>query len=152
MITLYSVLKFAHIVGAAVWLGSNATTVALRALAVRSREVPRTLQLVRETDRIQIALVSPALGLLIGAGIWLVLEGGWGFDRFFVVFGLAAVAASAVFGTLFTSPALKRIKAIDATEWGPELETLLGRVQVGLVVDLLLVVGVVFVMVTKPTI
>jgi hypothetical protein len=65
--------------------------------------------------------------------------------------GLAAVAASAVFGTLFTSPALKRLKASGDTEWTPELGRLLGRVQVGLVVDLLLIVAVVFVMVTKPT-
>jgi hypothetical protein len=76
VITVYGVLKFLHVLGASVWLGSNATTVALRALALRSREVSGTLVLVRETDRVQIALVSPAVGLLIGTGIWLVLEGG----------------------------------------------------------------------------
>jgi uncharacterized membrane protein len=151
MITLYGVLKFVHVLGASVWLGSNATTVALRALAVRSGDVRRTLHLVRDTDRIQMVLVSPAVGLLIGAGIWLVLEGGWGFDRFFVVFGLAAVGASAVFGTLYTSPALKRLRSIDDADGSSELGRLLGRVQVGLAVDLLLILAVVFVMVTKPT-
>ncbi len=115
VITLYGVLKFLHILGAAIWLGSNATTVALRALAVRTGEQIRTLVLIRETDRIQLALVSPAVGLLIGTGIWLVLEGGWGFDRFFV-FGLSGVAASAIFGAIITSPALKKLKSMRVCE------------------------------------
>ncbi len=115
VITLYGVLKFLHILGAAIWLGSNATTVALRALAVRTGEQIRTLVLIRETDRIQLALVSPAVGLLIGTGIWLVLEGGWGFDRFFV-FGLSGVAASAIFGAIITSPALKKLKSMSESQ------------------------------------
>jgi uncharacterized membrane protein len=105
MITLYNALKFLHVLGAAIWLGSNATTVALRALVVRSEEPRRILWLVRATDRIQVLLVSPAFFGLIGTGIWLVLEGGWGFDRFFVIVGLSAVAGSAIFGTL-SRPAL----------------------------------------------
>lgn len=152
MITLYGVLKFVHVLGAAIWLGSNATTVALRALAMRSPHVRRTLWLVRETDRIQVMLVSPAFLALIGTGIWLVLEGGWGFDRLFVIVGLAAVAASAVFGTLFTSSALKKLKSLGDVDTAPGLDGLLGRIQLGIFLDLVLVVAVVFVMVTKPTI
>lgn len=152
MITLYGVLKFVHILGAATWLGSNATTVALRALVLRSREVRRTLWLVRATDRIQVLLVSPAFFGLIGTGIWLVLEGGWGFDRLFVIVGLSAVAASAIFGSLYTSSALKRLKQMGDVDEAPGLESLLTRIQLGIFLDLLLVVGVVFVMVTKPTV
>jgi len=94
VITLDGPLKFVHVAAAAVWLGSNAMTVALRAPAIRSRDVPRAVLLVRETDRVQLALVPPAVLLLLVAGICLVLEGGWGFDRFFVVFGRADVLSS----------------------------------------------------------
>lgn len=150
MIASYSVLKFLHVLGASIWLGSNATTVALRALVMRSADVRRTLWLVRETDRIQVMLVSPAFLALIGTGIWLVLDGGWGFDRLFVVVGLSAVAASAIFGTLYTSTALKKLKAIGDGDDARELGGLLARIQLGIFLDLVLVVGVVFVMVTKP--
>jgi uncharacterized membrane protein len=152
MITLYGVLKFLHVLGASIWLGSNATTVALRALVMRAPEVWRTLWLVRETDRIQVMLVSPAFLALIGTGIWLVLEGGWGFDRFFVIVGLSAVAASAIFGALFTSSALKKLKSLVNVEHAADLDGLLARIQLGIFLDLALVIGVVFVMVTKPTI
>ncbi len=151
MITLYGVLKFVHVVGAAIWLGSNATTVALRALVMRTQDVRRTLWLVRETDRIQVMLVSPAFLALIGTGIWLVLEGGWGFDRLFVAVGLAAVGVSAVFGTLFTSLALKQLKSLGEVDTAPGLEGLLARIQLGIFIDFVLVAAVVFVMVTKPT-
>jgi uncharacterized membrane protein len=152
VITLYGVLKFVHVVGAAIWLGSNATTVALRALVMRGPDVKRTLWLVRETHRIQTMLISPALVALIGTGIWLVLEGGWGFDRLFVVFGLVAVGVSAVFGTLFTSRALNRVTSLEDVEDAPGLDGLLARIQLGIFVDLMLVAAVVFVMVTKPTV
>lgn len=152
MISLYGALKFLHILGAAIWLGSNATTVALRALVMRSADVRRTLWIVRETDRIQVMLVAPAFLALIATGIWLVLDGGWGFNRFFVIVGLAAVGASALFGTLFTSRALKKIRALGDVDDAAALEGLLARIQLGIFLDFLLVVGVVFVMVTKPTI
>ncbi len=81
MITFHGLLKFIHILAAATWLGSSAMTIALRAAAVRAGDYGRAAVLTHETDRIQRALVSPAVGLLIGSGIWLVLEGGWGFER-----------------------------------------------------------------------
>jgi uncharacterized membrane protein len=150
VITLYGVLKFVHVVGAAIWLGSNATTVALRALVMRGHDVKRTLWLVRETHRIQTLLVSPALVALIGTGVWLVVEGGWGFSRLFVVVGLTGVGVSAAFGTLFTSRALNRLEALGDVEVAPGLGGLLVRIQVGIFLDFVLVAVVVFAMVTKP--
>ncbi len=118
---------------------------------MRTPDVRRTLWLVRETDRIQVILVSPAFLALIGTGIWLVLEGGWGFGRLFVAVGLAAVGVSAVFGTLFTSRALKQLKSLGDVDTAPGLEGLLARIQLGIFLDFVLVAAVVFVMVTKPT-
>lgn len=153
MITLYGVLKFVHLVGAAIWLGSNATTLALRVAAVRTGDRSRTIALIRETDQIQRLVVSPAVALLIAAGIWLVLEGGWGFDRLFVVAGLAGVAVSAIFGTLVTLPATRRLgRATAANEGGSaRFGPLITRIQLALAFDLVLVTAVVFVMVTKPS-
>ena len=153
MITLYGILKSLHVIGAAVWLGSNATTLALRAIALRTGEGVRRLALIRETDRVQMLLVSPAVGLLLGTGIWLVEEGGWGFHPFFVIFGLSGIAASGLLGSIITLPPLRKLRraAEGRGVTARELGSLIRRLQLGLAVDLLLVVAVVFVMVTKPT-
>ncbi len=97
-------------------------------------------------------LVSPAFLALVGTGIWLVLEGGWGFGRLFVVVGLSAVAASAIFGTLFTSSALKKLKSLGDVDDAAALEGLLAPIQLGIFPDFVLVGGGVFVMVTRPTV
>jgi hypothetical protein len=58
---------------------------------------------------------------------------------------------SAVFGTLFSSRALNRLKSLEDVEVAPGLDGLLARIQLGIFVDLVLVAVVVFAMVTKPT-
>lgn len=151
--TLYGVLLFLHILGAAVWLGGELVMFGLRALALRSGDRARTLALVRDTDRLNILVISPAVAVVLAAGIALVLEGDWGFDRFFVLFGLAGFAASSVFGGLFTFPkgrALQKAVARGGAD-SEEVGMLIRRVQQGLLVDVVLLVGILFVMATKPS-
>jgi uncharacterized membrane protein len=152
VITLYGVLLFLHILGAAVWVGGEAAMVALRAFALRSGDRERTVALVRDTDRLNTLVISPAVGVLLGAGLWLVLEGHWGFDRFFIVFGLAGFAVSSVLGGSFTLPsgkALHKAAELHGPE-SPEVGSLLRRIQLGLLVDVFILAAVVFVMATKP--
>ena len=153
MITLYGVLLFLHILGAALWIGGEAAMVALRAFALRSGDRQRTVALVRDTDRLNSLVISPAVGVLLGAGIWLVLEGHWGFDRFFVVFGLAGFTVSSLLGGMFTFPSGKALHKA-AEEHGPDsaqVGSLLKRIQFGLLLDVLILTAIVFVMATKPS-
>jgi uncharacterized membrane protein len=153
VITLYGVLLFLHVLGAAVWIGGEAATVALRAVALRSGGRQRTVALVRDTDRLNNLVISPAVAVLLGAGIWLVLEGHWGFDRFFVIFGLAGFAASSLLGGAVTAPsgkALHKAAELHGPD-SPEVGSLLRRIQLGLLLDLILLTAIVFVMATKPS-
>lgn len=152
MITLYGVLLFLHILGAAVWIGGEAAMIGLRAFAIRSDDRARAVALVRDTDRLNNFVLSPAVGALLGAGIWLVLEGHWGFDRFFVIFGLAGFTASSLLGGIFTAPSGKALhKAAEQRgPDSPEVGSLLRRIQVGLALDLIILTAIVFVMATKP--
>lgn len=152
MITLYGVLLFLHVLGAAVWFGGEVMMLGLRALALRSGDRARAVALVRDTDRLNMLVVSPAVGVLLGAGIWLVLEGHWGFDRFFVVFGLAGFGASSLLGGVVTTPSGKALqKAVELRGAdSPEVGVLMRRVQLGLLLDVLLLTAIVFVMATKP--
>ncbi|MGH3034543.1 MAG: DUF2269 family protein [Gaiellaceae bacterium] len=153
MITLYGVLLFLHILGAGVWFGGEAAMFGLRALALRSGDRARAVALIRDTDRFNKLVISPAVGVLLGAGFWLVLEGHWGFDRFFVVCGLAGFAASSLLGGVVAAPGVKAIqKAVELRGAdSPEVGSLTRRIQLGLLLDVLILTAIVFVMATKPT-
>ena len=51
MITLYGVLLFLHVLGAILWIGAHATSIALRLLAIRSGDRARIATAV-DTDRL----------------------------------------------------------------------------------------------------
>jgi uncharacterized membrane protein len=153
VITLYGVLLFLHILGAAIWLGGEATMFGLRALALRSGDRSHAIALIRDIDRLNALVVMPAVAILLGAGFWLVLEGHWGFDRFFVIFGLAGFAVSSIVGAAVTTPGGKALqKAVDVRGAdSPEVGSLTRRIQLGLLLDVLILTAIVFVMATKPT-
>ena len=154
MITLYGVLLFLHILGAGVWLGGEAMMFGLRALALRGGDRSRAVALVRDMDRLNVLLILPASAVLLGAGFWLVLEGHWGFDRFFIIFGLAGFAASSIVGGVVTTPSGKTLQKTLEMRGAdsPEVDSLMRRIQIGLLVDVLILTAIVFVMATKPTV
>ena len=154
MITLYGVLLFLHILAAGIWFGGEAVMLGLRALALRSGDRARAVALIRDTDRLNVWVITPAVAVLLGAGFWLVLEGHWGFDEFFVIFGLAGFTASSIVGAVVMTPgrkALQRAVELHGAD-SVEASSVTRRTQVGLLVDVLLLTAVVFVMATKPTV
>jgi hypothetical protein len=154
VITLYGALLFLHILGAAVWFGGETVMFGLRALALRDSDRSRAIALIRDSDRLNAWVIMPAVAVLLGAGFWLVLEGHWGFDRFFVIFGLAGFAASSFVGAAVTTPGGKALrKAVE--RYGADsrqVGSLTKRIQLGLLVDVLILMAIIFVMATKPTV
>ena len=125
----------------------------LRALALRSGDHARAVALTRDTDRLNKLVISPAVAVLLGAGFWLVLEGHWGFDSFFVIFGLAGFAVSSLVGGAVTTrsgKALQKTLEVHVAD-SPEVGLLMRRIQFGLLVDVVILTAIVFVMATKPT-
>ena len=137
MITLYGVLLFLHILGAGVWLGGEAMMFGLRALALRGGDRSRAVALVRDMDRLNVLLILPASAVLLGAGLWLVIEGHWGFV-----------------GGVVTTPSGKTLQKTLEMRGAdsPEVDSLMRRIQIGLLVDVLILTAIVFVMATKPTV
>jgi hypothetical protein len=113
----------------------------------------RAVGLIRDTDRLNIWVITPAVAVLLGAGFWLVLEGQWGFDRFFVIVGLAGFAVSSIMGAVIMTPGRKAVqKAVELHGADSvEVTSITRRLQVGLLIDVVLLTGIVFIMATKPT-
>jgi len=153
LITLYGVLLFLHIVGAGIWLGGEAVILALRALALRSGDRSRAVALIRDTDRLNLLLILPASAVLLGTGFWLVLEGHWGFDRFFVIFGLAGFAAASIVDGVVATPSEKALQKTVGLRGAdsPAVDSAMRRIQVGLLTDVVILTAITFVMATKPT-
>jgi hypothetical protein len=82
-----------------------------------------------------------------------VLEGHWGFNRFFVIFGPAGFAVSSLVGGAVTArsgKALQKALEVHAAD-SSEVGLLMRRIQLGVLADLVILTAIVFVMTTKPT-
>lgn len=78
--TLYELLLFVHVLAAATWVGGAAMLKVQSARALRS-DPDRAAELALETERMGTTVLMPASIVLLVAGVWLVFEGDWGFER-----------------------------------------------------------------------
>jgi uncharacterized membrane protein len=91
----------------------------------------------------------PASLVVVLAGIWLIIDGNWGWDHLWVIFALVTFGASFLTGILVLSPLAKRIPVAGPTT--PAGQALIQRLFTILRVDLAFMYAIVFAMVVKPT-
>jgi Predicted integral membrane protein (DUF2269) len=107
---------------------------------------------VRYDDKLSSTIYVPASLLVLGAGIGLVLEGGWSWDDAWIIGGLAIFATAFLLGFLFYLPLGRRLEAAVETHGlgSREAQAVARTITAGSRVDLLLLFGAVFLMTTKP--
>jgi uncharacterized membrane protein len=150
-ITAYTILKFFHVLFAIVAVGFNASYAIWVARAAREPE--HELHVLRGIKILDDRFANPAYALLLVTGISMVLVGDLSFATFWIamalgLYGLLFALAAAVY-----TPTLRRQIQVLETEGprSPLYRQLAARSQgVGIVLGVI-VVGVVFLMVTKPT-
>lgn len=150
--TLYEFLKFVHILAAVVWVGGALTVQVISLRVMRAGDPSRKAALAGELEWVGTRVFTPASGILLLFGIFLVLEGNWGFDEPYVGAGILIWLLSTVTGSGFLGPELGRIQKMADAE-GPESPTVTARVNRLLLVsriDLVLLVLAIFLMVVKP--
>ena len=148
--TLYEVLLFVHILGAAVWVGGSIM------LGFISSRVEKTGDAqYRARFASSAAVVGPVIGvsalLLLGTGIWMVLDHeAILLSQTWVWLGLALFGLSAVVGGAYFGPASNKI--VKALEGGQIEDADRRAKQFNMVsrLDTLLLLVVVGVMVFKP--
>ncbi len=149
--SLYTFLKFLHILLAIVAVGFNASYGIW--LARVSREPEHTKHVLHGIRLLDDRFANPAYGLLLVTGIAMVLVGDLSFSAFWIAGGLVLWVVLVVLGVALYTPTLRRQIAlaeggrVDTDEYrslasrGARLGAILGVV----------VVAIVFLMVTKPT-
>ena len=97
-------------------------------------------------------LFAPAGGIVLLAGIAMMINTNWGWGKFWVVAGLVGYAATMVTGIAFLSPQAKRIAALSESKGSTAPETLDAIRKILLIarVDVAVLLLVVTDMVTKP--
>lgn len=149
--SLYELLKFLHVLAAAVWIG-GAVMLRVQSSRAKGLDPERAAALATETSEVGTKLLMPASILLLVAGLWTAFEGGYGLEPLWVKLGLFIYVVSAVAGAVFLGPLYKQVGELQA-ERGPEdaeVRSRLRRISTLSWVDLGLLVLAVFVMVVKP--
>jgi uncharacterized membrane protein len=103
---LYDWLLFLHILAAMVWLGSTVALAALATHTVRSGDSEAIRRFIGSLRVIGPIVLAPAPLLLVGFGIWLVLDSdAWDFGQTWIQLALGLFVAAFLYGAAFQSRA-----------------------------------------------
>lgn len=149
---LYEWLLAIHILAAILWIGGG---VMLHLIFVRTRSAGDTQTLSRlltNGEWLGKAFFGPLSGILLLAGIGLVLKGPWGFTDPWVIVGLVGFAASGLLGAVFLQkPATQAQQVLGEKGLAdPEVGRLIDRVFLLSRIDTVILVLVVLDMTLKP--
>ncbi|MDP8976033.1 MAG: DUF2269 domain-containing protein [Actinomycetota bacterium] len=150
--SVYELLKFVHIMAAVVWVGGSVAMQILSFRVMRSGDAARRAALTAEIELLGTRVFTPASGILLLFGIFLVINGNWEWGEPWIGGGLAIWLVSTVVGSTFLGPELGRVQKLAQAE-GPESAPVRARVDRLLLVsrvDLALLVLAIFLMTTKP--
>ena len=150
-ITLYTFLKFLHVLLAIVAVGANATYGIW--LARAAREPEHTSYALRGVKFIDDRVANPAYGLLLVTGLSMVIVGDLDLTTFWLAASLALYLLAVVLGLFVVTPLFRRQIATLEAE-GPTSPASLALSQRARLLGIALAVDVVviaFLMVTKPT-
>jgi uncharacterized membrane protein len=150
-VSLYEVLKFAHVLLAIVAVGFNASYGVWLARVARE-PAPTQSFVLRGIKRLDDWFANPAYLLLAVTGVAMVLVGGLRFTVFWIAGGIVLWAIAVGLGFFVYTPMLRgQIRALETS--GPESDEYARHASnarfMGIVLAII-VVAIVFLMVTKP--
>ena len=148
----YFVFKTIHVLAAIIWLGGGAVITVLAWRAQRAKDTPQLLQIGKQAEWLSTRVFVPASLTVFVMGVILMHKGDWGYDHFWVLFGLIAWGVSFLVGATFLGPEAGRLsKLIEAKgPDDPEVIARLNRVIAVARADVVLVLLIAADMVAKP--
>jgi uncharacterized membrane protein len=151
-VSLFVILKFLHVLLAIIAVGFNATYGVWLARVAREPSATQSFVL-RGIKRLDDWFANPAYVLLAVTGVTMVFVGQLDFKTFWIAGGIVLWAIAVALGFFVYTPALRnQIQALESS--GPQSEAYLRHAANARFLGILLaviVVVIVFLMVTKPT-
>ena len=151
--SLYEFLLFVHIGAAAIWVGGSFFLQIWGTVVSRTNDAVRIASFAHDAGHLGERVFIPATIVILLAGIGLMIEGSWDWGQLWVVFGLAAFAASFLVGLLVIAPLSKKIAVTVEAEGpaSPAAQAMIRRIFQISRVELVVLYAVVFAMAVKPT-
>jgi len=148
----YALFRTVHVAVAVFWVGGGLLITVLGLRAETSDDPKEIVTLARWAAWVGERLFAPAGGVVLLAGIAMMINTNWGWGKFWVVAGLIGYAATMVTGMRFLSPQAKRIAELSETkgETAPETLAAIRRILLIARFDVAVLMLVVIDMVTKP--
>ena len=150
--SLYEILLFVHVLAAMIWVGGATMFHVMVERAAAADDPLRIKGLMGDAEHLAKTYFIPSTITVLVIGIWLVLEGSWGFDEPFVLGGIAGIVITTVVGAGVLGPTSMRIAA-RITEVGgldQDIRDRIAKLRNVSRADLLLLAIIVFLMTTKP--
>lgn len=152
--TLYEFLLTVHVLSVILWIGGGSL---LHILFIRfraARDFTTTMHLGEQAEKLGKTYFMPLSILTLASGVFLVLEGDWGFEHLWILLGLAGIVVSSVIGAAFIGPSAGKIARLAAEKGleDPAVQAESDRIMLLSRIDLVILILVVLNMVVKPTI
>ena len=145
-------LRFAHIIGAVVWVGGGLMLSVVGLRARRSGDIAIIRDFAQTLAYVGLRLFMPAVLVILVTGVWMVLSGGGDFLQLWVLLALAGFAVALVIGVGYLSRTVVELERVasqsDAS--AAAVGALLGRWIAGWGLVLLVLVFTLGDMVFKP--
>jgi uncharacterized membrane protein len=151
MDTVYTLFKFLHIVGAIIWIGGAISVSIINARVAREQDGAMLAEMSRQSRFYGTAVIGPAAGLTLIAGIVMIAISGLGVPLW-VIWGFATIIVSVALGATLLRRSGEELSevAATATPGDPRLSTLQRRLATLNTVNVLLLLSGVWAMVFKP--
>lgn len=150
--TDYRLILFVHVLAAVVWVGGS-TYLQVQARRVLARgNAEEIAAFSRDAGEVGTKVFMPSSIVVLLAGIYLVVDGDWGFDHFWILSSLVVLIASAILGAAFLGPEGKRLGDLVETRGTQdrEVQARITRIVNVSAVELAFLIVVLFNMTYKP--
>lgn len=150
-IDVYNVLKFLHVLAAVVCVGGVVLVQVMAQFALKSALPGRAAEFAGEVEVVGKRLFTPMSVLVLVLGIGLVQQGDWGFGKPWVILGLLGIIVTIATGAGYLGPQMGKLAKViqaegaDAPPVRAKVKTILNVARV----DIVVLVVIIFVMVTK---
>lgn len=148
----YFTFKAVHVGFAVVWVGGGFLLTLLGLIAERQRDPVQMAVIAKQAALVGERLFSPASGIVLAAGIAMMVNLNWGWGHFWIVAGLIGFASTFVTGIGFLAPRAKRLHELMQTAGptAPETQAAISQILLIARIDIAVLLLVVVDMVTKP--
>src|SRR6476646_498420 len=111
----YFTFKAVHVAFAAIWIGGGFLLTILGVIAERQRDPVQIAAIAKQAAMVGEKLFSPAAGIVLAAGIALMVNTNWGWGHFWITAGLVGFASTFVTGIAVLAPRTHRIDELIRT-------------------------------------